>query len=124
MGRDPVRTCQPGTRAHGRNGKRPWSGCKSRPLVAGKKVEAQLQSCVKQTRGNRQSLKLKANMSKVRFWDTDGNKLTSPPAELRGRKALVAIGVQQLRIMGQLPGLLMEAGDIKLQDASSPECPL
>ena len=90
-------------------------------LVAGRKLEAQLQSSVKQTRGG-QSLKLKANISKVRFWDVDGNKLASPPAELRGRKALVAIEVRQLWIMGQMRGLLMEARDIKLQDASSPEC--
>ena len=92
-------------------------------LVAEKKLEAQLQSCVKQTRGG-QSLKLKANMSKIRFWDADGNKLASPPTELRGRKALVAIEVRQLWIMGQMCGLLMEARDIKLQDASPPECPL
>ena len=49
-------------------------------LVAGRKLEAQLQSSVQQTRSG-QSLKLKANMSKVRFWDADGNKLASPPAE-------------------------------------------
>ena len=48
-------------------------------LVAGRKLEAQLQSCVKQTRSG-QSLKLKANMSKVRFWNADGNKLTSRPS--------------------------------------------
>ena len=64
-------------------------------LVAGKKLEAQLQFCIKQTRSG-QSLKLKANMSKVRFWDADGNKLASPPAELRGCKALVAVEVRQL----------------------------
>ena len=81
-------------------------------LVADKKLEAQLQSCIKQTRSG-QSLKLKANMSKVRFWNVDGNKLASPPAELRGRKALVAIEVRQLWIMGQMCGLLMEARDIK-----------
>ena len=91
--------------------------------VAGKKLEAQLQSCMKQTRANRQSLKLKATLSKVRF-DADGNRLMGPPAELRGRKALLTIEVRQLWIMGHQCGLLMEARDIKLQDASSPECPL
>ena len=91
---------------------------------AGKKLEAQLQSCMKQTRANRQSLKLKATLSKVRFWDADGNRLMGPPAELRGRKALLTIEVRQLWIMGQQCGLLMEARDIKLQGASSPECPL
>ena len=60
-------------------------------LVAGRKLEAQLQSSVKQMRSG-QSLKLKANMSQVRFWDADGNKLTSPPAELR----VVAVELRQL----------------------------
>ena len=92
--------------------------------VAGKKLEAQLQSCMKQTRANRQSLKLKATLSKVRFWDADGNRLMGPPAELRGRKALLTIEARQLWIMGQQCGLLVEVRDIKLQDASSPECPL
>ena len=64
--------------------------------VAGKKLEAQLQSYMKQTRANRQSLKLKATLSKVRFWDADGNRLMGPPAELRGRKALLTIEVRQL----------------------------
>ena len=92
--------------------------------VASKKLEAQLQSCMKQTRANRQSLKLKATLSKVRFWDADGKRLMGPPAELRGRKALLTIEARQLWIMGQQCGLLMEVRDIKLQDASSPECPL
>ena len=92
--------------------------------VAAKKLDSKLQSCVKQTRSKRQCLKLKANMAKVRFWDTDGNRLMNPPAELRGRKALVAIEARQLSIMGQQCGLLMEARDTKLQDATPQECPL
>ena len=48
----------------------------------------------------------------------------NPPAELRGRKALVVIDVRQRWIMGQQCGLLMEARDIKLQDASPQVCPL
>ena len=92
--------------------------------IAAKKLDSKLQSCVKQTRSKRQCLKLKANLAKVRFWDTDGNRLISPPAELRGRKALVAIEVRQLWIMGQQCGLLMEARDVKLQDASPQQCPL
>ena len=120
-----VRTSQPGARAHSRNGKdRGALEKQASSQVAGKKLEAQLQSCMKQTRANRQSLKLKATLSKVRFWDADGNRLMGPPAELRGRKALLTIEVRQLWIMGQQCGLLMEARDIKLQDASPPECPL
>ena len=46
-----------------------------------------------------------------------------PPAELRGRKALLTIEVRQLWIMGHQRGLLMEARDIKLQDASSQSVP-
>ena len=92
--------------------------------IAAKKLGSKLQSCVKQTRSKRQCLKLKANLAKVRFWDTDGNRLISPPVELRGRKALVAIEVRQLWIMGQQCGLLMEARDVKLQDASPQQCPL
>ena len=92
--------------------------------VAAKKLDSKLQSCIKQTRGKGQCLKLKATISRVRFWDADGNRLMNPPAELRARRALVAIEVRQLWIMGQQCGLLMEARDIKLQDASSQECPL
>ena len=92
--------------------------------IAAKKLDSKLQSCVKQMRNKRQRLKLKANLAKVRFWDADGNRLISPPAELRGRKALVAIEVRQLWIMGQQRGLLMEARDVKLQDASPQQCPL
>ncbi|CAE7879445.1 unnamed protein product [Symbiodinium necroappetens] len=82
--------------------------------AAAKKLDSQLQSCIKQTRSKRLSLKLKANLAKVRFWDTDGNRLMNAPAELRGR----------LWIMGQQCCLLMEARDIKLQDSSPQVCPL
>ena len=51
--------------------------------------------------------------------DADGNRLMGPPAELRGRKALLTIEVPQLWITGPFYG----GRDIKLQDASSPECP-
>ncbi|CAE7385766.1 unnamed protein product [Symbiodinium natans] len=49
--------------------------------------------------------------------------LLERPTELRGRKALVAVEVRQLWIMGQQCGLLMEVKDVKLQDAAQ-ECPL
>ncbi|CAE7731333.1 unnamed protein product [Symbiodinium microadriaticum] len=92
--------------------------------VAAKNLDSKLQTCMKQTRNKRECLKPKANLVKVRFWDADGNRLMNPPAELKGRKALVAVEVRQLWIMGQQCGLLMEVRDIKLQDASPQQCPL
>ena len=53
----------------------------------------------------------------------DQGALLERPTELRGRKALVAVEVRQLWIMGQQCGLLMEVKDVKLQDAAQ-ECPL
>ena len=93
--------------------------------ATGKKVEGKaMQSCIKPTRSKFQCLKLKVNLTRVRFWDADGNRLREPPAELRGCKALVAVEVRQLWIMGQQCGLLMEAKDLKLQDAAPQECSL
>ena len=93
--------------------------------VSDKKLEGTtVQSCIKQTRSKAQCLKLKVNLNKARFWDADGNRLQESPAELRGRKALVAVEVRQLWIMGQQCGLLMEAKDLKLQDATPQVCPL
>ena len=75
-------------------------------LVADKKLEAQLQSCIKQTRSG-QSLKLKANMSKVRFWDADGNRMPLPqsvpckPAVLRHRRKIAD------SLIGDLPTILL-----------------
>ena len=92
--------------------------------VLAKRLDSKLQSCIKQTRTKGQAMKLKVNLGTVRFWDASGNRLTNAPAELRGRKALVAIEVRQLWIMGQQCGLLMEVRDIKLQDASPQQCPL
>ena len=93
--------------------------------VVGKKIDGKtMQSCIKATRSKSLCLKLKINLNRVRFWDADGNRLKESPAELRGRKALVAVEVRQLWIMGSQCGLLMEAHDLKLQDAAPQVCPL
>ncbi|CAE7194702.1 unnamed protein product [Symbiodinium sp. CCMP2456] len=93
--------------------------------VLAKRLDSMLQSCIKQTCTKGQAIKLEIHLGTVRFLDATGNKLTNASKKLKGRKALVAIEVRQLWIMGHQCGLLMEIRDIKqLQDASPQECPL
>ena len=85
-------------------------------------VEARFVSCLKTSARGNSFIKLKVDLSRVRFWDAEQQPLEEP-GDLAGRACKVRTELKQVWLMSGQCGLLLEVTDLMLKEQLPQQCP-
>ena len=85
-------------------------------------VEARFVSCLKTSARGNSFIKLKVDLSRVRFWDAEQQPLEEP-GDLASRECKVRAELKQVWLMSGQCGLLLEVTDLMLKEQLPQQCP-